>query len=226
MLPFSDRATAGHLLASKLGSYLGQEDVLVASLPRGGVPVGFEIARILGQPFDVIVVRKVGLPWRPDLALGAVSRGVRIVDHDVLRSVNLSNYYVYGLFERLEEEAERREALFREGHPPLSVRGKIVILVDDGAASGATLLAAAGAVRKQSPKELIIAVPVASHEAYTKLKSEVDQCFCLATPATSFNLSECYRQFSPVRDEEVRNLLARSRKTMRQDLANAQAAGA
>lgn len=225
MLPFSNRTSAGRLLASNLEAYIGEKHALVVGLPRGGVPVAFEIAQHLRVPLDIIVVRKVGLPWQPELALGAVARGVRVVDHDVLRSVNLSNYYIYGLFEKEEEEVERREALFRGGDPAEPLRGRIVILVDDGAATGSTLLAAADAVRRQSPKELIVAVPVASREAYGKIESEVDQCFCLATPSPFFAVSDWYQQFSQISDEEVHDLLARSRRIVQQKLPAAQAAG-
>lgn len=227
MLPFSNRISAGRLLASRLEGYEDKADVVIAALPRGGVPVAFEIAERLRAPLDVLVVRKVGLPWQPELALGAVaSGGVRVLDRDILRSVNLSNYYVYNLIAKEEDEVGRRETLFRCGYPAELLRGRTVILVDDGAATGSTMLAAAQAVLKQCPKELVVAVPVASREAITKLESEVDKCLCLATPAPFFAVSEWYGSFPQIADEEVQSLLAQSRKNIsHKDVALAHSAG-
>ncbi|HEY7304887.1 MAG TPA: phosphoribosyltransferase [Bryobacteraceae bacterium] len=212
MLPFLDRIEAGRLLASKLESYEGRADVVVVGLPRGGVSVAFEIARRLRAPLDVIVVRKLGVPWQPELAMGAVaSGGVRILDRDLIRSLNLSSYYVYGLIAKEEREIERREALFRNGYPAPALSGRRVILVDDGAATGSTMLAAAEAIRQQHPKEIVIAVPVASREACRTFHAEVDKCICLATPEPFYSVGQWYESFPQVADEEVQVLLSRAR---------------
>jgi putative phosphoribosyl transferase len=212
MLPLLDRVHAGRHLASKLKDYAGNPDVLVVGLPRGGVPVAFEIGRRLCAPLDILVVKKLGVPWREELAMGAVaSGGVEMLDHALIRSLNLSNYYVYGLIARVENEIQRREALFRNGHPAKVLGDRTVILVDDGAATGSTMLAAAEAVRKQHPKEIVIAVPVASHDAFATFQTEVDECVCLETPEPFCSVGQWYESFPQVTDAEVQELLSRSR---------------
>lgn len=218
MLPFASRISAGRLLASKLKAYAGEPDVIVAALPRGGVPVASEVAQYLHAPLDIMVVRKVGLPWHPELALGAVaSGGVRIIDREILRAVRLSNYFVYGLVEKQEKEVERLESLFRRGHPAERLRGQTVILVDDGAATGWTMLAAAEAVRRHAPKEIVVSLPVASPDALEKIEPNVDRCFCLATPVPFFAVSEWYKEFPQVKDQEVQDFLIRCRQSQRQE---------
>lgn len=226
MLPFANRMSAGSLLASRLDGYAGKPDIVVAGLASGGVSVAFEIASRLQAPLDVMVVRKVGLPWQPELALGAVaSGGVRVLDQVILKAVNLSNYFIYDLIAKQEEEVERRESLFRHGHPAECLRERRVILVDDGAATGSTMLAAVEAVRKQGAKEIVTALPVASRDAYEKIQASVDKCFCLATPAPFFAVSDWYEEFPQVEDEEVEELLVRSRKSLKhEDVAFAHAA--
>jgi len=226
MLPFASRASAGRLLASKLKAYEGEADVVVLALPHGGVPVATKIAQHLHAPLDVIVVRKVGVPWQPELALGAVSNGgVRIIDQDLLRTLGLSNYLVYDLVQKQEEEAGRLESLLRRGHPAERLRGRTVILVDDGAATGSTMLAALETVLKHSPKQIVVALPVASREATAKIKCFVDQCFCLETPSPFFAVSHWYKDFPQVSDQEVRDLLDLCRANERQsDVARSQAA--
>jgi putative phosphoribosyl transferase len=212
MLPLLDRVHAGRLLASKFRKYAGNPDVVVVGLPRGGMPVAFEIARHLCAPLDILVVKKLGVPWRKELAMGAVaSGGVQMLDHALIRSLNLSNYYIYGLIASVEKELQRREALFRNGHPAKVPDDRTVILIDDGAATGSTMLAAAEAVRKQHPKEIIIAVPVASRDAFATFQSEVDECVCLDTPEPFCSVGQWYESFSQVTDAEVQDLLARSR---------------
>jgi putative phosphoribosyl transferase len=174
-----------------------------------------------------MVVRKVGLPWQPELALGAVaSGGARVVDQNLLKTVNLSNYFIYSLIAKQEEEVERRESLFRGAYPAERLQGRTVILVDDGAATGSTMLAAADAVRKRSPREIVVALPVASHDACQKIEAKVDRCFCLATPADFFAVSDWYEEFPQVGDEEVQSLLIRSRKSrVQNDMAFVQTTG-
>ena len=211
MLPFSDRMEAGRLLASKLKGYAGRDDVVVVALPRGGVSVAFEIAHCLDSPLDVLIVRKLGVPWQPELAMGAVaSGGIRLLDQALIRSLNLPNNYVYSLIAREEREIERREALFRNGCPAKALSGLTVILVDDGAATGSTMLAAAEAIRQQHPKEIVIAVPVASRDACMTFRAEVGKCICLATPEPFFAVGQWYESFPQVADEEVQTLLSRA----------------
>jgi putative phosphoribosyl transferase len=212
MLPFLDRLHAGRHLASKLKGYRGDPDVVVVGLPRGGVPVAFEIAQHLRAPLDILVVKKLGVPWREELAMGAVaSGGVQILDHALIRSLNLSNYYVYGLIARVEKEIQRQEALFRNGHPAKVLSSRTVILVDDGAATGSTMLAAAEAVRSQHPKQIVIAVPVASRDAYMTFETQVGKCVCLATPEPFCSVGQWYESFAQVTDAEVKDLSAQSR---------------
>jgi putative phosphoribosyl transferase len=223
MLPFSDRAEAGRLLASRLKQYKERADVVVMGLPRGGIPVAFEIAQRLGALLDLILVRKLGVPWQPELAMGAVAEGgTRILDHAMIRSLNLSNDYLYGLIKKEEEEIERQEALFRSGHPAPNVSGSTVILVDDGAATGSTMVAATQAVRIQGPKEIVIAVPVASGYAYDAFETEAGKCICLRVPEPFFAVAEWYQSFPQVTDEEVKALLSRSRLQKTEELSHVQ----
>jgi putative phosphoribosyl transferase len=208
---FSDRAEAGDLLASSLKSYATRSDVVVVGLPRGGIPVAFQIACCLRAPLDLIAVRKLRVPRQPELALGAVANGgVRVLNPTVIRSVKLSIGHVYGAIAK-EEEIEKWETLLRGGNRTHSLSGRTVILVDDGAVTGSTMLAAAEAVRRQHAKEIAIAVPVASREAYRSFQHEVSTCVCLATPQPFLAVSHSYESFPRVTDEEVKDLLARSR---------------
>lgn len=228
MLPFTDRVEAGRLLASNLREYEGVPDVVVLGLPRGGVPIAFEIAQRLHTPLDVLVVRKLGVPWQPELAMGAVaSGGIRILNHELIRSLNLSNYFVYGVIAREESELAKREALFRDGYPAQAITGRTVILVDDGAATGSTMLAAAEAVRKQRPKDIVIAIPVASRDAYRVFEAEIGRCVCLATPQPFYAVAQWYESFPQVSDKEVQALLsaARSRQGEEKSLVQSSIAG-
>jgi putative phosphoribosyl transferase len=228
MLPFSNRSEAGRLLASRLTAYQGRPDVVVVGLPRGGIPVAFEIAQQLCAPLDVLTVRKLGVPWQSELAMGAVaSGGVRILDRALIRSLNLSNYYVYGLIAKEEQAIEKREELLRGGHPAQTLSGRTVILVDDGVATGSTMIAAAEAVRMRHPKEIVVAVPVVSPEAYAIFKSASGECICLATPEPFFAVGQWYQSFQQVTDEEVEALLSRSllRKAEKEFRVQSAAAG-
>jgi predicted phosphoribosyltransferase len=212
MPPLANRAEAGQLLAAKLQGYIGTPNVTVVALPRGGVPVAFEIAERLQAPLDVLIVRKVGFPGHAELAMGAVaSGGVRILDRELIRSADLPLNLVDALVEREEQEIVKREKLLRDGHPVQDLSGRTVILVDDGAATGSTMLAAVKATRVHDPRDIIVALPVASEEAYSMLAAEVSRCVCLATPDPFFAVAQWYESFPQVTDDQVNTLLARSR---------------
>lgn len=212
MLPFANRLQAGRLLASKLKTYKGDSGVVVVALPRGGVPVAAEIAEQLHAPLDVLVVRKIGVPWQPERAMGAVaSGGVRILDRALIRSLNLSDYFVYSLVAQEEQVIERRETLYRNGSAAQVLSGRTVILVDDGAATGSTMLAAAEAIRRQHPKEIVLAIPVASREACAALGADFGRCVCLATPEPFYAVAQWYESFPQVADQQVQDLLAQAR---------------
>ena len=216
MLPFANRAEAGRLLAQKLAEHRSAPDIVVLGLPPGGVPVAFKIAEQLHAPLDILVVRKVGLPWHPEVAMGAVaSGGVRILDCAFLRSAHLSNYFAYALIDNAEDELKKREQLLRDGRAPERIARRTVILVDDGAATGSTLLAAAQAVRMQNPREIVVALPVASKEASAPIADIVDEYVCLATPEPFISVARCYRSFPQVLDDEIKDLLSSSRTRMR-----------
>jgi predicted phosphoribosyltransferase/pimeloyl-ACP methyl ester carboxylesterase len=209
-LPYEDRVAAGRALAERLRAYAGRADVLVLGLPRGGVPVAAQVARGLGAPLDVITVRKLGTPGQPELALGAIAPdGVRVINEDIAD--------VFGAEAVEEEEArqrrelERREGLFRAGRPPLVVRGKLALLVDDGLATGATMRAAAAWARAAGAAQLVVAVPVGSATTVARLASEVDDVVCLATPPHFRAVGQWYRDFGAVSEAEVVAELARAR---------------
>ena len=186
------------------------KDSIVLALPRGGVPVAFEVARALGVPLDVIVVRKLGVPWQPELAMGAIaSGGVRVLDQELIRQEGISQEQVEAVAAREAEEVERREQLYRVGRPALDLRNRTVILVDDGLATGSTMLAAVKCVKSLQPSAVIIGVPVASRHAYEHLRHTVDECVCLALPERFGAVGEWYRNFRQTNDEEVRELLNR-----------------
>ncbi len=201
-LPLADRHEAGRLLAADLEGLQGEGDLLVLGLPRGGVPVAAEIARALDAPLDVLPVRKIGLPGHAEYAIGAVAPGgVRVMDHRP-RSPDEARRWDEVAQEELDEMA-RREQVYRPGRPPLSVAGRTVILVDDGAATGATLEAAARAIRAHRPRRLVIAVPVASVGAAQRLAPWADTLIVGATPAPFGAVGAWYRDFEQTPDEEV-----------------------
>src|SRR5689334_5289515 len=180
---YRDRTDAGRLLASRLSKYAGRSDVIVLALPRGGVPVAYEVARALGVPLDVFVVRKLGVPGHEELAMGAIATGgVRVLNADVLRMLDIPPEVVDAVAARERRELERREHAYRDGCPPPDVRGKTVILIDDGLATGATMRAAVAALRAQGPARIVVAVPVASPDTCAELSREVDEIICAETP--------------------------------------------
>ena len=210
-LPFRDRAEAGRLLGAELASRNLPKDSIVLALPRGGVPVGFEVARALGAPLEVVVVRKLGVPWQPELAMGAIaSSGVRFLDEKLIRKMGISQGAVETIAARESQEAERREQLYRGGRPALDLRNRTVILVDDGLATGSTMLAAVKCVPSLEPLALIVAVPVGSKQACAHIRKSANDCVCLATPNPFVAVGEWYEDFGQTSDAEVRDLLARA----------------
>jgi predicted phosphoribosyltransferase len=208
---FRDRSEAGRQLAARLAQYADRPDVLVLALPRGGVPVGYEVARALHVPMDVFIVRKLGVPGHEELAMGAVaSGGVRVLNDQVVSGLGIPDYVIDAVAGWEQQELERRERLYRGQRPPPDVRGKTVILVDDGLATGSTMLAAVRALRKLGPARIVVAVPVASPDTCELLKSEVDEVVCAVTPDPFYAVGLWYRNFSQTTDEEVRELLEQS----------------
>jgi len=208
---FRDRTEAGRLLAARLEQYVGKPDVMVLALPRGGVPVAYEVARALPAPMDVFIVRKLGVPGQEELAMGAVATGgVRVLNDQVVKGLGIPEYMIDAVVKWETEELKRRERLYRGDRPPPDVRGKTVILVDDGLATGSTMLAAARALRQQGPARIVVAVPVAAPDTCELLKADVDEVVCAATPEPFYAVGLWYRDFSQTTDKEVRELLERS----------------
>jgi putative phosphoribosyl transferase len=209
---FLDRTEAGQLLATQLAAYANRPDVLVLALPRGGVPVAFEVARALHAPLDVIIVRKLGVPGEEELAMGAIaSGGVRVLNDDVVQMLALSEEVINKVAAHEQHEMERRERLYRGDRPAYDVHGRTVILVDDGIATGATMRAAVAAVRHQQPARIIIAVPVAASATCEEFVAEVDELVCVSRPEVFFAVGFWYEHFSQTSDEEVRRLLEQAR---------------
>jgi erythromycin esterase-like protein/predicted phosphoribosyltransferase len=207
---FRDRREAGRLLAAKLCAYADRPDLLVLALPRGGVPVAYEVARALGAPLDVFVVRKLGVPGYEELAMGAVATGgVRVLNEEIVERLGIANHLIDAVAAREQQEVSRRERLYRGGRPPLDVRRRAVILVDDGLATGATMLAAIEALRKLQPTRIVVAVPTAAPETCEELRAKVDDVICAITPEPFHAVGLWYHNFSQTTDEEVRDLLAR-----------------
>jgi putative phosphoribosyl transferase len=205
---FRDRAHAGRVLARALLAYAGRDDVVVLALPRGGVPVAAELARALGVHLDVFVVRKLGLPGHEELAMGAVAPGgVLVLDHRLVRGLGIPDEVLQETVEKELRELERREAAYRAGRPPLDLEGRTVILVDDGLATGATMRAAALALRKYKPARVVVAVPVASAETCDEFRADVDEIVCALTPSPFHAVGLWHDDFPQTGDEEVRELL-------------------
>jgi putative phosphoribosyl transferase len=197
------------VLAEALQRYRGKPNVLVLGLPRGGVPVAWEVASALGAPLDVFVVRKLGAPRWPELAVGALaSGGLVVLNDEVVRSLRISDEQLAEVVERETEELHRRESTYRGGRGPLAPAGKIVILVDDGIATGASMTAAARAIRAAGPERIVIAVPVAPPSAYQQLSRVADDVVIVDMPASFMAVGEYYRDFTQTNDDEVRELLA------------------
>ena len=208
---FRDRREAGRLLAAKLTHYANRPDVLVLALPRGGVPVGFEIANKLGLPLDVFVVRKLGVPGQRELAMGAIaSGGVRVLNEDVLRFMPHAAATIAAVTTEEAREVDRRERDYRQDRPPPELSGRVLILVDDGLATGATMLAAIAALRQKSPKKIVVAVPVCPPETLAEVERAADETVSLFAPGWFRGVGQFYENFAQLTDEAVRLLLARA----------------
>ncbi len=205
---FRNRSEAGQKLASKLQAYSSQPDVLVLALPRGGVPVGYEVARALHAPVDVFVVRKLGVPWNPELAMGAVATGgVRVLEEETVRTLAIPGEEIAKVASEEERELERRERAYRGGRTPFPIAGRKVILVDDGIATGSTMRAGVAALHRLQPARIVIAVPVAPRTTCAMLRKVADEVVCLIEADDFFAIGEWYEDFSQLTDEDVQNLL-------------------
>jgi predicted phosphoribosyltransferase len=199
------------LLSRRLLPYANRPDVLVLGLPRGGVPVAFEVARALRAPLDTLVVRKLGVPGQEELALGAIaSGGSRVLNPEVVQGLDIPQWMIADITAREQHELERRERRYRGNRPELDVRGRMVILVDDGLATGATMRAAIAALRQQHPARVVMAVPVAPPPICRELRAVADEAICLLTPEPFLGVGRWYDDFAPTTDEEVRSLLDRA----------------
>jgi predicted phosphoribosyltransferase len=206
---FNDRSDAGRSLARNLQSYKNRPDVIILALPRGGVPVAFEVARELKAPLDVFIVRKLGVPGHEELGMGAIATGdVRVVNESIVRDLGISREVLDLVTAREREELERREQLYRGDRPPARVQGETVIVVDDGLATGFSMKAAVTALRHQHPARLIVAVPTAPVETCEELKRMADEVVCELTPEPFYAVGGSYADFRQVTDEEVRRLIS------------------
>ena len=205
---FRDRSEAGRVLARALADYAGRSDVIVLALPRGGVPVAYEVARALGAPLDVFLVRKLGLPGHEELAMGAIaSGGVRLLNRDVIDAYRVSDAQLAAVTAVEEQELARRERLYRDNRPFPIVRDQTVILIDDGLATGATMRVAVLALRQESPARIVVAVPVAAAETCDEFHALVDDVVCAETPSPFYAVGLWYDDFTQTTDEEVHELL-------------------
>lgn len=208
---FFNRTEAGRLLAQNLGSYANQEDVLVLALPRGGVPVAAEVAERLNAPLDVFVVRKLGLPGHPELAMGAIaSGGVRVFNGEVVNALRIPDEVIDTVSAEELIELQRREKAYRAGRPPLEVEGKTVIVVDDGIATGSTMLAAVSALRQLNAARIVVAAPVIAASTYSEMQRAADEIAAVMLPENFYAVGLWYKDFSQTTDDEVRELLAQA----------------
>jgi predicted phosphoribosyltransferase len=208
---FRNRRDAGRQLAEKLLYYRGRDGVIVLALPRGGVPVGYEVAEALGVPLDIFLVRKMGVPGHEELAMGAIaSGGVRVLNEPVVQMLDLTEAQIKRAERDERRELERREHDYRAGRSPLNVRDKIAILVDDGLATGSTMRAAVVALRRLNPARIVVAVPVGASEVCAELEQEADEAVCAREPEPFHAVGAWYEDFSQTTDDEVRDLLARA----------------
>lgn len=208
-----DRREAGRYLAEALKEFKNK-DVLVLAIPRGGVVVGDEVATALNAPLDVVVPRKIGAPFNPELAIGAIAAdGSRVLDQDIIQRLDVSQEYLKKEIERQTEEIKRRISEYRGDRPPLEIEGKTVILVDDGVATGATTLAAIKYLKNKKPAQIILAIPVGPPDTVEKLKKEVDRLICLSIPSLFYAVGQFYDQFEQTTDQEVVDIISVHKKT-------------
>lgn len=213
----SDRISAGRALAERLApQYASCPDLLVLALPRGGVPVAGEIADALNAELDLMLVRKLGAPGQPELALGAIaSGGVRLLNEDLIRMLGLTSGQLDAIAAKEQQELESRERAYRGERPPPRLQGRRIILVDDGVATGATMRAAIAAVHRQAPTEVVVAIPLAPPDTLIRLREEADRVLCLHAPEPFYSIGQWYDQFEQLTDEEVRRLLVRGTEQQR-----------
>jgi putative phosphoribosyl transferase len=216
---YRDRRDAGRTLAAALGEYAGREDVVVLALPRGGVPVAFEVAEALGAPLDVFVVRKLGVPWQEELAMGALASGgagepVRVLNDEVIAMYHISDAEIAAVTEAERRELARRERAYRGDRPAADVRGRTAILVDDGLATGSTMRAAVAALRQEGPARVVVAVPISAPDACDAFRAVADDVVCARTPEPFVAVGLWYDDFTQTEDEEVHALLARARRPL------------
>jgi predicted phosphoribosyltransferase len=210
-IAFRDRSEAGRLLAARLSSYTGRPDVLVLALPRGGVPVAYEVAKSLGAPLEVFVVRKLGVPGHEELAMGAIATGgACVLNDDVVEALGIPDEVIGAIAARERRELERRERAYRGDRPAPDMRGRTVILVDDGLATGSTMRAAVAALRRLGPARIVVGVPTATPSVCENFRHEADDCVCVTTPEPFHAVGLWYDDFSQTTDDEVRDLLGRS----------------
>lgn len=212
MIP--NRKIAGELLAEKLKPYQNAADVIVLGLPRGGIPVAYEISQKLHAPLDAFLVRKLGVPWHEELAMGAIAMDRQVLNKEVIASLNISESEIQQVAATEKKELERRNQLYRQGKPVPDLRNKIVILVDDGLATGATMRVAVIAIKKLAPKKIIIAIPVSAADTYNEFKNSVDDIVALLTPENFMAISQWYEYFPQTSDEEVIALLNAAEKNL------------
>jgi predicted phosphoribosyltransferase len=206
--PFANRREAGLELARQLEHFAGRTDIVVLALPRGGVPVAYEVARALGAPLDVFLVRKLGLPGHRELAMGAIaSGGVRVLNNDVVAWYRIPDVIIDEAAREEQAELERRERLYREGQPPVELAGRVVLLIDDGLATGSTMKAAVQAVRARAPSRIVVAVPVGAPDTCQEFQTIADEVVCARIPQRFNAVGQWYRDFSQTSDQEVRQLL-------------------
>jgi predicted phosphoribosyltransferase len=211
---FHDRAEAGRELAAHLTAYTDRPDVLVLALPRGGVPVAYEVARALRAPLDVFLVRKLGVPGQEELAMGALATGgVLVLNDEVVQALGIPDWTIDEVARQEERELRRREQSYRGGRPPPDPRGRTVILIDDGLATGSTMRAAVAALRRQEPARIVVAVPIGAADTCADFQAAADEVVCARTPEPFHSVGLWYDDFSQTTDEEVHDLLERASKT-------------